>query len=320
MYIKQHDKLNEVFALEALNRRIPDYHPIKEKVFSDWKIKRSEIAGEKELDYPLRFLDDSKFLILHNIRLQDESGFFQIDTLILSKKYILILEAKNWQGTVIFDENGQVIRKRNNQEEEGFPSPIPQVKVQMFRLQKWLRQLQFPDMKIEAFVVISFSSTIIKPANPTVKIPEQVILNNQLYFKIKELEKKYRKMTASMETLKEISLALVNHHTPTNDNLLQKYKLNKSDLVKGVFCPVCNAIPMIRRQNKWHCTDCGAFSSNAHIRALEDYRRIIGNTITNLSGREFLLIESPDVTRRLLLKEKLIKFGKTKGSTYQWKE
>ncbi|WP_176330332.1 nuclease-related domain-containing protein [Oceanobacillus rekensis] len=318
MIMKQYDKFIEVKILEALERRIRNYHPKKEIIIRDLKKKKSEVAGEKEIEYPLGFLNPDKFLILHNLRLQDENGNFQIDTLILTERYYIILEVKNWQGTVLFDENGQVIRKRSIEEEEGFPNPISQVKTQTFRLQKWLRMHNFPELKIESFVVISFPSTIIKPVQPTIQIPEQVIHNNQLYFKIMELEKNKYPHQTTMNMLMDISQQLIELHTPPIINLFHKYKLNRSDLNFGVRCPECRSLPMIRLKQKWHCTPCGIFSRSAHRSALEDYRLLIGNTITNKQAREFLLVESPDVIRRILLKEKLIQRGNTKSSIYMW--
>ena len=318
MIIKQYDKFVDIKILEALEGRIMNHHPKKEMIIRDLRKKKSEVAGEKELEYPLGFLNHDKFLILHNLRLQDENGNFQIDTLILTERYYIILEVKNWQGTVIFDENGQTIRKRGTEEEEGFPNPISQVKTQTFRLQKWLRKHNFPELKIEFFVVISFSSTIIKPSHPTFQIPEQVIHNNQLYFKIMELEKKKYPYQTTINNLKIISQKLIELHTPPIINLFHKYKLNQLDFIRGVRCPECLSLPMIRLNQKWHCTQCGNFSRSAHRPALVDYRLLIGNTVTNKQAREFLLVESSDVMRRILLKEKLIRKGSTRSSIYMW--
>ncbi|WP_067728495.1 nuclease-related domain-containing protein [Oceanobacillus damuensis] len=318
MFFKLYDKQIEVMRLKALESRVPTHHPKKEMVVRDLKKKKSEVAGEKELDYPLGFLDSEKYLILHNIRLKDENGYFQIDTLVLASKFYLILEVKNWQGTVIFDDNGQVIRKRSNEEEEGFPNPIPQVKTQTFRLRKWLRKHSFPEMEIESFIVIAFPSTIVKSAHPGTRIPEQVILNNQIHFKILELEKKPYNHQTSIAILREVAQKLLEQHTPTKSNLLQKYRLDHSELIKGVFCPECQFIPMIRSKYKWTCTKCGAFSRCAHRAALEDYQLLIGNTITNKQAREFLLVESPYAAKRILQSENLIQIGNKKGRIYRF--
>ena len=60
------------------------------------KRKNREVKGEQQVDYPLRFLEDNRNIILHNVRIADANGYFQIDTLILTEKYLLILEVKNW--------------------------------------------------------------------------------------------------------------------------------------------------------------------------------------------------------------------------------
>ncbi|WP_367888742.1 nuclease-related domain-containing protein [Alteribacillus bidgolensis] len=50
--------------------------------------------GEQSIDYPLTFLPSNKFYIRHGLRLFDGSHYFQIDTLILSWDFFLILEVK----------------------------------------------------------------------------------------------------------------------------------------------------------------------------------------------------------------------------------
>jgi len=204
MIVKHYDKSIEVEKQEALEKRMPIHHPKRQIIQTDIRKKKAEIAGEKEVDYPLQFLDKDKYLILHNLRIKDHNGFFQMDTLILTEKYYLILEVKNWQGSIVFDSNGQVIRTRS-EEEEGFPSPIPQVKMQKFRLQKWLRKHNLPELHIEALIVISFPTTIIKTASPSIPLPKQVIHNNQLYFKIMEFEKRTYDRQTSINNLYAIS-------------------------------------------------------------------------------------------------------------------
>ena len=96
MIVKERGFSLELMRMEALDRRLYSNHKMKAKVQLDLKRWRSGIRGEKEIEYPLRFLDEQRYLILHDLRLSDENGYFQIDTLILSESYILILEVKNW--------------------------------------------------------------------------------------------------------------------------------------------------------------------------------------------------------------------------------
>lgn len=313
--MKSRDKLIEVLQMEALSRRLSVHHPKKEKVDGDFKKKIAEVKGEKEVDYPLDYLDDEQYIILHNLRLSDENGFFQIDTLILSRKFILILEVKNWQGSIIFGENGQVTRILKD-EEEGFSNPVSQVKMQRYRLQRWLRKHAVNAFEILYFVVISYPSTIIKSSYQHISIPQTVIHNNELFFRIQELDKSYNVSMIKMEKLIKLAKKLIDSHTPTAGNILEKFSLSIYDLVKGVYCPKCSAVPMMRKTGKWHCLACNHLSVDAHVQALNDYKLVVGEEISNSELRNFLRIESPVVAKKLLQRENFKSIGKTNKRKY----
>ena len=317
MIIKKRGRPIEVYRLEALHRRIPPHHAMKEMVFSDYKKARTGIRGEKEIDFSLKFLDEQDYLILQHLRLPDQNGAFQIDHLILTKKYILILELKNWYGTVIFGENGQVIRIGDNGIEEGCPNPIPQAKLQQPRLRKWLNSHGLPNIPIHFFIVISFPSTIIKSASDQHPIPAQVIHNNQLFFEIPKLDKMYQNSILRSSNLLELGQQLKAAHTPSTQNLLDKYGIELGELMKGIFCPNCNTVPMFRRKQKWYCRACQHASSEAHFSALNDYQWLVGDYITNREAREFLRVDSPDVVRRILTHAGFNHIGANKGRTYR---
>jgi len=76
MIIKQRGNSLLIEQLTALNRRLPVHHNTKETVQADLRMRKSGIRGEKEIEYPLRFLNDREYLILHDLRLRDQNGFF----------------------------------------------------------------------------------------------------------------------------------------------------------------------------------------------------------------------------------------------------
>ncbi|MBU8771105.1 nuclease-related domain-containing protein [Cytobacillus oceanisediminis] len=125
---------------EALIRRIPAAHPQRSTIEGDLAKRRVGYRGEQSLDYYLSHLPDKEFTILHDLRLFNGSTYFQIDTLILSPYFALIIEVKNILGTLLFDETfNQFIRTRN-EKEEGFPNPLIQAKRQKTQLKTWLIQ------------------------------------------------------------------------------------------------------------------------------------------------------------------------------------
>ncbi|UJL45998.1 NERD domain-containing protein [Virgibacillus sp. NKC19-16] len=319
MIVKKYEKSLELWQLEALDRRLIPMHPEKGSVQKSLKNKRTGVKGEKEIAYPLRFLDEQKYFILHNLRIADEQGYFQIDTLILSTTYILILEVKNWYGTVIFGENGQVTRIGDENNEEGFDNPIPQAKLQRHRLQRWLRLQYDIEIPINFFVVISFPSTIIKSTTSQNLIPKEVIHKNDLYFKIEALSKKSAVTYMEKEPLMNLAKRLVAAHKPKDKSILDRFRITKNELMKGVFCPKCGAVPMVRDKRKWLCCTCKYGSIKAHMPTLIDYKLLIGDRISNGDAREFLQVESPYVVKGLLKKEDFIRIGEKSTRLYELK-
>lgn len=307
----------KLYALEALQRRLKDHHPSKDKVNSDLTRERSGLKGEKEVDFALRFLDKRRFYVLHNLRLIDEFGAFQLDTLILSTQFMLILEVKNWYGTVIFGENGQVTRIADDGTEEGFPNPVAQAQLQQHRLIQWLQTRGLPHIPIGFLVVISFPSTIIKSYSPEHPIPKSVIHTNQILLKIIEFEKVYRREAVNITQLKKLSNLMIELHSPADFNLVDRYMIKPEDIIKGVICPRCSHTPMNKINSKWCCRKCGLLSTEAHIAAFNDYLLLIGKRTTNNQMRDFLQIDSIHVMKYLIQKANFKASGKTRGRTYE---
>ncbi len=133
-------------TLEALARRLPLYHPSYEII----KSNKAGLRGEQSLDYYLQELDQESFGIFHDIRLTTSNYPFQMDTLILTNHFALIIEVKNISGTLHFDQKfNQLIRVSQDGREKGFPDPFSQVSQQQKRLQDWLNKESFRSSRLK---------------------------------------------------------------------------------------------------------------------------------------------------------------------------
>ncbi|WP_163971138.1 NERD domain-containing protein [Oceanobacillus halotolerans] len=316
MIIKSHDFPCQLLQTEALDRRLPSYHPQKDNVSSKAKILRAGFHGEQSLDFPLSFLPKDKYLIFHNLRIPDSSGFFQLDALILSPYFILIIEVKNIYGNVIFDNMGQMIRQ-TGETEERFDNPIDQVNLQHFRLSRWLTEQHYPPIPIEGIVVYTNPTTILKNLTDNPHIIEKVMHKEKMLSKIHELSNKYPSKRFSEDQLREISAQLLSQHTPVKTDIMEKYQVKSEQLIKGIVCPCCKAISIPYHRGKWYCDQCGAVSRTAYLNGLADYALLINPFITNRQARSFLQITSISTMRKLLQKAKLKQFGTTSGSRYR---
>src|SRR5699024_4852778 len=110
------------------------------------------------------------------------------------------------------------------------------------RLQNWLNNHSLINIPIDYFIVISFPSTIIKSCSPEHSIPEKIVHNHQLFFRIEALDKIYPVKVAGIEQLKKQAEKLMNAHMPKSINILEKYSISIRELIKGVFCQMRDSI------------------------------------------------------------------------------
>lgn len=315
MIVKDRKIPLKIRKLEALLRRLHHSHPKYSEVEEELAKSLAGFKGEQSLDYYLRSLPDQEYFIFHDLRLSDGAYFFQIDTLILSTSFILILEVKNISGTLIFDPAFQQLIRTNNGMEEVFSDPIQQVNYQTFKFTEWLKNKHFPAIPIEPLVVMANSNTIIKTSLHH-KLPLQsVIRSTKLLEKIYEYKESHKEEKFSKKDIRKLCNLLLTWHVPKNFDVLQRFQINRSDLLMGVHCPKCKKLSMERKWGKWVCTTCSFSSRDAHKNALNDYFLLFQSSITNEQFRNFLQLPSSSIAYKLLTSMNLPHSG-----TKRWRE
>lgn len=308
--------------LEALQRRLFLSHPKYERIKENYAKRTAGYKGEQSIDYSLSFLDDQKYHILHDVRLFDGTHYFQIDTLILSRQYILILEVKNISGTLFFDTDFNQLIRIQDDKREAFPDPLLQMKRQSIQLRKWLRLSTFrnKDIPIESLVILSSSRTIIETSPHNQLIYNKVIHCAKLPFTVSLLEKSYKVNFLTDKQLFQLSHQVIDQHIPLQSDILTQFKISKEDLIKGVICSNCHWYPLQLKKGKWSCTKCHFISKDAHLPALDDYFLLIDSTITNKQIRDFLLVPTTKLANRILTSSNLHSKGINKGRMYFLKD
>ena len=301
---------------EALNYRLIPIHPLKLKISAKARNLRAGYNGELSLEFPLSFLPYDKFLIFHALRIHDANGIFQIDILLLSANFILIIEVKNIWDHVIFDDMGQAVRVENDKT-KAFTNPIDQVNLQHLRFLRWLRQFNFPSIPIEKIVVYSNPNTVLKNHTNDKVITEVVMHKEKILQKIDELTRMYHTPCFSEEHLMNLAFQLLTAHVSEEVDILNKYNVSSDELIKGVFCQECNIAPMRWIRGKWNCSSCKTSSKTSHQWALVDYGLLKSAYINNRSARDFLQVDSEKVARNLLQKENFERLGTTSGVKYK---
>ncbi|MFP7298598.1 nuclease-related domain-containing protein [Neobacillus niacini] len=299
----------------ALLRRMPKGHPVRSIVEKDLRSWLKGYYGEQNVAYHLSFLPENDYYIFHGLRLKDKYEF-QMDVLLISSKFALIIEVKNISGKLIFKKGSDVMTRVLNNLEEGMDNPIQQVKRQHLQFKNWLKFHQFKGIPLEHLVVISKTSTIIETTPDNQQIFQKLIYAQSLLDKITELEEKYSKPRITKNTLSHLSDTLLNAHDISISDILQKYQLSQTDLIPGVLCNSCNCYPMEFISGSWRCKTCKETSKTAHITAVSDYFLLYSSTMTRKQFAEFLKIDSSIKARYLLLALNLPSAGTKRATKY----
>jgi hypothetical protein len=300
MIVKEAEKSIKLCQYEALLRRLSPLHAKRATIEKEWKRSLSGHRGEKSLDYYLHLLPKGTFHIFHGLRLETDSQFFQMDILLVSPSFLLIIEVKNISGTLIFDRIFQQLIRIKDEKEEVFPDPISQVYRQRHLLTRWLEKHRFPSIPIESIVVISNPSTYIKTIPVNTNISKTVMHSTNLLASIQNHSKVHPQEKLTAKEIKKLSRILLKKHTPSHPDIMKQFGISETELKKGVLCPECETIPMIKVKSRWYCTECRLFSKDAHIQALKDFSLLLGPAITNQQCCDFLQLSSRNVAYRIL--------------------
>ncbi|MBE7096912.1 nuclease-related domain-containing protein [Bacillus cereus] len=313
MIVKERKMPIHLLQLEALLRRLPAHHPKRNVVVENLSKFKAGYKGEQAIEYPLSFLSETEYSILHDIRLFDQKHYFQIDTLIVSSYFLLFLEIKNIIGTLIFDAKfNQLIRIADGTAEEGFPDPIVQLKRQEVQLRRWLHLHGIYNIPIESLVVISSPRTIIKTSDEI--LSGKIIHGANLPNRIKQIKNQYKEKVIS--NINGLIDQIMNGHSPQRQNILEQYKIKKEELLRGVQCGECFTMAMLKEKQGWRCLNCNSISKQAHLRALQDYTFLFGMITTNSKLRDFLNMQSSSAVKRLLQTMNIPHTGTNKGRKY----
>ena len=302
--------------LEAFLRRVPTSDPKWHEALVELKRRLAGYRGEKSLDFHLSMLPDSQYLIFHGLRLKLGNYYFQIDVLILCAKLALALEVKNMSGELSFQkELNQVIWKRNGVEER-IQNPVLQARLQARKLKIWLLKHNCSDIPVHYMFVNSNDKTIINIEPGNQQILHYICNSENLLDRIEETASYYKINKLDSKEIKKIKRLLLNSHTPDNPDILKTYNKTSKDILIGVQCPDCKAIPMVYKNGKWHCRICQAISKTAHIPAIQDYFLLVKPTITTGELCEFLHIESINIGYKIMKSLNLPYSGNFRNRVY----
>jgi hypothetical protein len=301
---------------QALERRIPTNHPKIPLIQENIRKRLAGYKGECAIDYPLSFLPEKQYSILHDNRLQVNGRFFQIDSILLSNMFILLMDVKNMAGKLYFDPRFKQLIQTIDGEEKAFSDPLIQKMYHEEQFTQWLIKNKLPAAPILSLVVVSSPYTIIQTASENRNLHQIVIHHEYLPYKIKQFEEKFTRPFLTEKERRKIGQQLIKQHTPLDVPILENLQITKDELLPGVHCPNCGRLFMKRGYGKWICSYCQHTDKDAHVFSLQDYALLISPTITNREMQDFLLCPSESICKKLLRNMELQSMGENKGRVY----
>lgn len=313
MNIAIREKPLKLLWLEALKRRLFEEDPDFSYYHEQFRRFDAGFAGEKKVDREwLELVCPYTFLVLHNLILMNSAQHsHQLDTLFICSNFMLVVEIKNINGRLDFDDSThQCIRTKPDGTVEGFPNAITQTQRHMQFLKVISQNYSLP---IEGAVIIANPSAIIASHPNTIPIFHVSGLQKHLH----SLFKQYTQTILSDEQLNQIAQQLLSRHQ--SSEILSP--IDSARYRKGVLCPKCQYKSQMHYfRGIWKCSYCQFASEGIFAEALQDYRYLVGSTITNKQLREFFAIHSSDTANRLLRKFQFPYTGSYKNRVYQLPE
>ncbi|OKL36361.1 NERD domain-containing protein [Domibacillus mangrovi] len=314
--IKKVEKPLYLLKLEALLGRLPNHHPKRAIVIEEAAKVTAGFRGEQSIEYSLKEVQH-QVSIFNDLRLQSSSGsFFQLDFLILTPYFIALIESKNYIGAIrIQTDHRQMIRTFEGKETV-FPDAVLQLRRQTRHLTDWMHDHSIVPIPIPSFVGIANPTTRFDVSPPHPDYLHRFIRAIELPDTIHSLLQKNKTVFLKADQLRKFERMLLKNHVVYDPDLLAKFKIEESSLLKGVQCPNCAQFSMERMSQRWHCPACNAFSKEAHIQAIQDYAYLIKPTASSVEIARFLMLDSRFTAYRMLISMNLKTSGGPKNRIY----
>lgn len=179
--------------LEELMKIAPE--ETRKQIEEDRKLLSYGIVGERNVAYELKN-SHMPILVLHDLFLEYNNLSAQIDFIVISRKFILVIECKNLVGDISITNEGQFVRYFKGQngkvyKKEGMYSPITQNERHVALIKDILKhEKSFNEnglKLIKHIVVVANPRSIINSKHASKEIRQQIIKCDQLINKMQEL-------------------------------------------------------------------------------------------------------------------------------------
>ncbi|OOM78322.1 ribonuclease D [Clostridium puniceum] len=205
----------------------------KELVNKEIKAMKRGLQGEKTVDFEFRNCV-SPFIYLHDVRIEYDERTSQIDYLVITKKYICVIETKQLLGDVNINSEGEFVRvyknKNGYENKEGMLSPIEQNRKHVNLIKRILKEVfECENVPVKSLVIMANPKAIIRKKYASEEIQNQIIRAENLGNYIENLDNEFKKVVFKEETAFKIAEYFKEKHTPINIDYRAKFGITEQD-------------------------------------------------------------------------------------------
>ncbi|MFB4160901.1 nuclease-related domain-containing protein [Geomicrobium sp. JSM 1781026] len=231
-YVKPIKPPEQLLMLRSLVRRLPTKNPVIQNVRQKLSHVEAGYTGEKLLGKTFHhlFSDSNRYLIFHNIRLKSGS-YFQIDFIVLTAFYALILENKHINGSVHFGTLHQFSRKIGPKIDI-FENPLDQCLRQEKLFSNFLETQNFPfTYPVICRVILSSHNTkITASAECREAVFQRVLRLEGLLSEIHALNGRFTEPILTSNQITRLSKTILHQHTPSWKSPLSTFDIKQKTL------------------------------------------------------------------------------------------
>ncbi|AYC28579.1 nuclease-related domain-containing protein [Paenisporosarcina cavernae] len=295
------EKSTEISALESALERLNPHHSSYAYLEQTLYRKKSGIAGELQLQKLL----NTKTLLYDNFILFDlhlfSSGLFQIDCLLVTRSFVLVLEMKNIAGSIVIHPTSHNLeRTRSDGQVNYMRNPFYQLRETMDLLEDFflMNGINLPVKGVLVFRDANSALNVKENSLPSVTLPD-------LHGFLRRTKSNENLLTPEA-FINVIDSLLTKHFCYIPKPISERFDIPKKDFTIGVKCPNCLKFGMKRLHGTWMCVDCKNFHRTAHISALLDYQFLFSKTISRIEMEKFL--QCGTSTARTIVKNEKIHY------------
>lgn len=298
--------------MEIFLARLPRLHPQKDYIESQLNNIKTGDRGENKV---LRALEEVQFedesLLIRNFVVQiHPKRVIQIDYLLVTRKYILIIEVKNIAGHIEFISiPPQIIRTMSDKPPQAFDCPFTQLDRNLDGFQKLLLTIQLP---VYSCLVWANTFTTFKlPFEPS----HSFLSLKRIPLFIQQLE--ISPPSLSVAQFQALKKALISKTTRFQEqSFCKRYQVDEKDLLVGLYCPQCHSL-LKKFVRTWICKGCNTKAQNLIEANILSQFYIRGPELTIAQIHKELPLLGTKKIREVLISSGYTPSGKTNARIYK---